>query len=150
MAQTLVKVYLHIVFSTKERKDTIKPDIESELFAYIGGVLRNYNSVLVAANGTSNHVHLLVSLTKNTSISNLLREIKKSSSYWIKAKGTEYATFQWQAGYGAFSIGQSQMDDVKNYIANQKEHHASMSFETEYRSILQKYQVDFDEKYFLD
>ena len=125
-------------------------EVESELFAYIGGVLRKHQSVLLAANGTSNHVHLLISLSKNIALSDLLRELKKASSYWIKTKEPKFKSFQWQAGFGAFSIGQSQVEAVKKYVANQKEHHKTELFEDEYRRFLEKYEIDFDEKYFLD
>ena len=150
MAQTLVKIYVHIVFSTKSRGELILSEIERELFAYIGGVVRKHQSVLLAANGTSNHIHLLISLSKNIALSDLLRELKKASSYWIKTKDAKFKSFQWQAGFGAFSIGQSQVETVKQYIAKQKEHHKTELFEDEYRKFLQKYEIDFDEKYFLD
>ena len=150
MAQTLTKVYIHVVFSTKNRDDLIAPEFEKELFAYIGGVLRKHNSVLIAANGTENHGHLLISQSKNISLSDLLRELKKASSLWIKTKNSVFKNFQWQAGFGAFSIGQSQIETVMNYIAGQKEHHRTELFEDEYRKFLQKYEVDFDEQYFLD
>ena len=150
MAQTLVKIYVHIVFSTKNREDLILPQIENELFAYIGGILRKHNSVLIAANGTANHIHLLVSQSKNISLSDLLRELKKSSSLWIKTKDEKFKNFQWQAGFGAFSIGQSQVETVKSYIVKQKEHHRTEVFENEYRKFLQKYNIDFDDRYFLD
>lgn len=150
MAQTLVKIYLHVVFSTKNRENLLLPEIESELFAYIGGILRKHNSILLAANGTANHIHLLISQSKNIALSDLVRELKKSSSLWIKTKNTKFKDFQWQAGFGAFSVGQSQIETVKNYIEKQKEHHQTELFETEYRKFLEKYEIDFDEKYFLD
>lgn len=132
MAQTLVKIYIHVVFSTKGRNDQILAEIEKELFAYIGGVLGKHQSVLIAANGTTNHIHLLISLSKNVSVSDLLRELKKASSYWIKTKDAKFKEFQWQAGFGAFSIGQSQVGAVKKYIADQKEHHKTEQFEDGY------------------
>ena len=150
MSQTLVKIYVHIVFTTKNRKELILSEIERELFAYVGGILRKHQSVLLAANGTTNHIHLLISLSKNIALSDLLRELKKASSSWIKTKDPRFNSFQWQAGFGAFSIGQSQVDMVKQYIARQKEHHSTEGFEDEYRKFLRKYEVDFDEKYFLD
>ena len=150
MAQTLVKIYVHIVFSTKSRGELIFSEIERELFAYIGGVVRKHQSVQLAANGTSNHIHLLISLSKNIALSDLLRELKKASSYWIKTKDAKFKSFQWQAGFGAFSIGQSQVETVKQYIAKQKEHHKTELFEDEYRKFVQRYEIDFDEKYFLD
>lgn len=150
MAQTLVKIYVHVVFSTKNRNDLISAEIEKELFAYIGGILRKHQTVLLAANGTANHVHLLISLSKNIALSDLLRELKKASSFWVKTKDAEFKNFQWQSGFGAFSIGQSQIETVKNYIAKQKDHHKIELFENEYRKFLQKYEIDFDENYFLD
>ena len=150
MAQTLVKIYVHVVFSTRNRADLILPEFEKELFAYIGGILRKHDSVLLVAGGTMNHVHLLISQSKNIGLSDLLREVKKASSLWIKTKDASLSSFQWQAGFGAFSIGQSQIETVKRYIAKQKEHHRAKPFETEYRKFLQKYEIDFDERYFLD
>ena len=126
------------------------PEIEKELFAYIGGILRKHGSTLLAANGTTNHIHLLTSQSKNICLSDLLRELKKASSLWIKTKNAVYADFRWQAGLGGFSIAQSQIETVKNYIAKQKQHHKTEAFENEYRKFLQRYEIDFDEKYFLD
>lgn len=150
MAQTLVSLYVHIVFSTKNRADLITPEIETELFAYIGGVLRKRETVLVAANGTANHVHLLVSMSKKIALSDLVRELKKASSFWIKQKGDEFKDFHWQDGFGTFSVGQTQIEDVKKYIARQKEKHKTQNFENEFLGFLQKYQMPFDEKYLWD
>lgn len=147
MAQTLVSLLVHVIFSTKHRADLITPEIESELFAYIGGVLNNNKSKLIAANGTTNHVHLLVSLSKTISLSELVGDLKRDSSAWIKTKGQEFADFHWQDGYGAFSIGQSQMTTVKNYIEQQKIKHQKINFEDELRKFLRKYEIDFDENY---
>jgi REP element-mobilizing transposase RayT len=150
MAQTLVNLYVHIIFSTKNRKNLIFPEIEEELFSYIGGIAHNNRSKLIAANGTANHVHLLVSMSKNIELSELVGDIKRDSSKWIKSKGIAYRTFQWQDGYGAFSVGYTQLDDVKKYIANQKRHHADISFEDEFRYFLNKYDVEYDERYVWD
>lgn len=150
MAQTLVKLYVHIIFSTKNRTDLIQPEIEEELFAYIGGIANNNKSKLLAANGTKNHTHLLVSMSKNIELSKLVGDIKRDSSKWIKTKGKAYQLFQWQDGYGAFSVGYTQIEDVKKYIAKQKEHHAEVSFEDELRYFLNKYDVEYDERYVWD
>ena len=150
MAQTLVKLYVHVIFSTKNRIDLIKPEIEEELFAYIGGILNNNQSKLLAANGTENHIHLLVSMSKNIELSKLVGDIKRDSSKWIKTKGKDFRLFQWQDGYGAFSVGYTQLEDVKKYIANQKAHHAKISFEDEFRYFLNKYDMDCDERYIFD
>ncbi|MCD9185616.1 MAG: IS200/IS605 family transposase [Pyrinomonadaceae bacterium] len=150
MAQTLVEIIIHVVFSTKNRENLIAPEIEKELFAYIGGILRKHESVLLAANGTENHVHLLILQSKKIALSDLIREVKRASSLWIKQKDSVFDGFQWQSGFGAFSVSKLQIEIVKKYIANQKEHHKTESFDDEYRKFLQRYEMDFDEKYFLD
>ena len=150
MAQALVQLYLHIIFSTKNRADLILPEIEEELFDYIGGISNNNESKLLAANGTKNHVHLLVSMSKNIELSKLVGDIKRDSSKWIKTKGEQYKHFRWQDGYGAFSVGYTQIADVKKYIADQKLHHKEISFEDELRYFLNKYDVEYDEQYVWD
>ena len=123
MAQTHVSLIVHIVFSTKNRVNLITPEIEPELFAYIGGIIRNYESVLIAANGTANHIHLLISLGKRILLPDLIGHIKRNSTKWLKTKDGMLTKFSWQDGYSAFSVGHSQVETVKAYIANQKEHH---------------------------
>ncbi len=125
----------------------IPPEIEPELFAYIGGVSRNFDSPCLAAGGTSNHVHLLISQSKTIAISRLMEEIKKSSSKWIKTKGAKLQSFGWQDGYGAFTIGESQSEALMSYIAGQKERHKKLSFEQEFVALLKKYRVPYDERY---
>jgi REP element-mobilizing transposase RayT len=124
---------VHLVFSTKNRASLITPEIEPNLFGYMHGIVENNKSKLILVNGTSNHIHLLVSLGKTLSISELIGDIKRDSSKWIKSKGKEFQDFHWQEGYGAFSVGQTQVKEVMNYIAKQKEHHARKSFENEFR-----------------
>ena len=150
MAQTLTSLLVHLVFSTKNRADLITLEIESRLFAYIGGVIKNEKSLLLASGGTMNHVHLLLSLSKNTALSALVKEIKQSSSKWIKTQGQEFADFQWQEGYGAFTIGQSQVETLRGYLAKQKAHHQRQSFEDELREVLTRYEVAYDERYLWD
>jgi putative transposase len=150
MAQTLTSLLVHLVFSTKNRANLITAEIEPRLFAYIGGVIKNEKSLLLASGGTMNHVHLLVSLSKNVALSALLKEIKQSSSKWIKTQGAEFADFHWQEGYGAFTIGQSQAETLREYFAKQKAHHQKQSFEDELREVLMRYEVDYDERYLWD
>jgi REP element-mobilizing transposase RayT len=150
MAQTLVSLLIHIVFSTKHRQDFITPDIEPHLYAYLGGIAKQYQSRLLSAGGTANHVHLLVSQSKNMALSDLLEELKKSSSKWIKTQGTEFRRFHWQDGYGAFSIGASQIPAVKAYLARQKQHHQKKSFQEEFLELLEKYGIEYNEKYLWD
>lgn len=147
MAQTLVCLRVHVVFSTKDRRPMITPEVEPELYAYMGGTANNFNSPLLAAGGTSNHVHLLISLSKTIALSRLMEEVKKSFSKWIKTKSPELQTFGWQDGYGAFTIGQSQVEALQNYIAGQKERHKKLSFEQELVALLKRYNVQYDERY---
>lgn len=150
MPQSLFKILVHVVFSTKNRVDLIAPEIESDLFGYIHGIIENNDSKLIIANGTANHVHLLLSLGKKTDIPVLVGDIKRSSSSWIKKQNLSYNNFYWQKGYGAFSIGQSQVGTITNYIKNQKVHHQKHDYESEFRAWLAKYEIDFDERYVWD
>lgn len=147
MAQTLTSLYVHVIFSTKNRTNLILPEIEKELFAYIGGILNNNESKLLSANGTQNHIHLLISISKNIGLSKVIGDIKRDSSKWLKTKHRDLQSFKWQDGYGAFSVGYTQIEDVKKYIANQKIHHSEIGFEDELRYFLRKYNVEYDEQY---
>jgi putative transposase len=138
MAQTLVSLLVHVVFSTKYRADLITPEIEPDLYAWLGGIARKRESRLLAAGGTANHVHLLLSPSKNIALSPLIAELKKGSSVWIKTQGREFADFHWQDGYGGFSVGQSQIPALRSYFARQKEHHRQKSFQEEVIEFLKK------------
>ena len=116
----------------------------------ITGPVRGLGGFPEGVNGVEDHVHLLVSMSKNVELSELVGDIKRDSSKWIKTKGNSFIKFQWQDGYGAFSVGYTQIDDVKKYIANQKAHHAKISFEDEFRYFLEKYDVEYDERYVWD
>lgn len=150
MPQSLAAILVHLVFSTKNREPLIKPEIESELFPYMATTCQSENSPALIINGTMDHVHLLVLLGRKTSIADLVEEVKSSSSGWIKSKGADYRHFYWQAGYGAFSIGQSGVNALKAYIANQKEHHRNKTFQAEFRALLQRYKCEYDERFVWD
>lgn len=150
MAQTLFSSYFHIVYSTKNRFAFIEPEIEDELYAYIGGVVRNFVGKLLKAGGTSNHIHILVSMNKNRLIPDLIGAAKRDSSKWIKTQSNMLSKFGWQDGYSAFSLGHTQIPAVEKYIANQKEHHNKTLFEDEMRDYYHKYKIDYDEKYVWD
>jgi REP element-mobilizing transposase RayT len=150
MGQTLIKNYIHIVFSTKHRKPLITEDIEEELFAYIVGVCNNLECYSVRVGGYLNHIHILCHLSKKIALTKLVETVKANSSKWIKTKGSEFQTFYWQNGFGAFSVGYKQVEPVLKYIANQKEHHQKTKFKDEYRNILQKNEVEFNEQYVWD
>ena len=147
MPQSLVKILVHIVFSTKNRTDLILPESEDALYRYISGIVSGKNARLIIANGTTNHSHFLVSLGKND-IAVLIANMKRGSSLWAKTNGIP--DLYWQRGYGAFSIGQSQVPDVTKYIANQKLHHKKMSYKDEFRELCRKYDVEFDEQFCWD
>ena len=150
MSQSLSKILIHVIFSTKLRRSFIHLEIRDELYAYITQISRAHGSQIHAIGGVEDHIHLLLSLPRTVSISQLVEEIKKGSSKWIKTKGKTYQDFSWQSGYGAFSIGQSKLNVVRQYIQNQIEHHKKVSFQDEYRAFLRKYEVGFDEKYVWD
>lgn len=150
MPQSLSSILVHLVFSTKNREPYITPEIEAELHAYLAAVFRECRSPALAVNGTTNHVHALFSLSRTVTLAEVVEEVKKRSSKWAKTKGVTQRSFQWQTGYGAFSIGRSNVDAVKKYIAGQKEHHRRKTFEEEYRSFLRKYDVEYDERYVWD
>jgi putative transposase len=147
MPQSLVKILVHVVFSTKNRADLITPNVEHRLFSYIHGIIENNKSKLIIAGGTMNHIHLLISLARTMDISKLVGDIKRDSSLWMKQHQNG---FYWQEGYGAFSIGQSQVPRVMKYIENQKQHHAKQDFKDEFRGLLKKYRVEYDERYVWD
>lgn len=150
MPQSLTRMLVHIIFSTKNRVDIIAPEIETGLFGYIHGIVENNKSKLIAANGTANHVHLLVSLGRTVSISELVGDVKRDSSKWIKEQSAKFSQFYWQEGYGAFSVGQTEDEAVIAYIENQKAHHRAKDYKTEFRGFLKKYNVEYDERYVWD
>jgi putative transposase len=147
MASTLTKVLLHITFSTKHREAMIPEAIEPDLYAYIGGICRRMESPLLAMGGTSDHVHMMVSLGKTVRLSDLMLEVKRDSSNWIKEKDPGLGAFGWQDGYFAFSIGESAVEAHRAYIGKQKEHHRTVDYKDEVRLFLRKYGVAWDERY---
>lgn len=150
MAQSLAQVLIHIIFSTKERYPFITMSVEPELYAYIGDTVKRTGGIPIKINGTADHIHILSSLPKTISIAKYIEEIKRNSSRWIKTKGTSYEKFAWQNGYGAFSVSYSQKDSVVAYIINQKEHHQKLTFKEEFIAFLNKYHIEYDERYLWD
>ncbi len=147
MGQSLVKNYIHIVFSTKHRQTFIHPPVEDELYSYLGGVCRKLECPPIKIGGYTDHVHILCMLSKKIALMKLVEEIKSHSSKWIKTKGEDYSYFYWQDGYGAFSVNPKQVGSVVQYIENQHIHHKDESFQDEYRGFLKRYKVDYDERY---
>ncbi len=147
MAQTLTRLLVHTVFSTKDRRNLITAAVEPELHAYLGGICRNRESPALAIGGTENHVHLLISLSKNIALSDLMMILKRDSSKWIKKNRGAFRDFHWQDGYGAFSIGESQVRAVTDYIHGQTERHATLTFEDELVALAERYGSVFDPRY---
>jgi putative transposase len=150
MPQSLSVVLVHLIFSTKEREPFIRPEIEPELHAMLGGIGRDIQCTVLAVGGTADHVHLLCLLSRTVAIASLVEELKTRSSKWVKTKGNLFAKFHWQRGYGVFSVGRSQEEQVKRYIAGQKAHHRKVTFQDEVRAFLKKYGVEYDERYVWD
>lgn len=153
MPQSLNKVILHMVFSTKDRIPLIDAEIRPRLHAYIATVLRDIEppqSQAYRIGGVADHVHIACSLPRTVTISKLFETVKKDSSIWIKKQDPKYEKFYWQSGYGNFSVGPSQLDQLIRYIDNQEEHHKTVTFQDEFRTLLQKYNIEYDEKYVWD
>lgn len=147
MSQSYVQFYAHIVFHTKNNKQLISPEIEVELYSYLGGILKNYKSNPIQIGGTFDHIHILCTLPKTMAPADLVEEIKKSSSKWIKTKGVQYHNFYWQDGYGGFSVSNSCVEAVKKYILTQKEHHRKFSVIDEYKKLLDEYGIRYEDRY---
>jgi REP element-mobilizing transposase RayT len=151
MSQSLSKIIVHLVFSTKERRPFLqdKP-LREELHGYLGGILTNLDCQPVGIGGVEDHVHLLFALSRTEALAGVVKELKRSSSIWIKKKSPELRDFAWQGGYGAFSLGMSQIDAACAYVAKQEERHRKVSFQAELRSLLKRYKIEFDERYVWD
>ena len=147
MANTFSQIYIQTVFAVSGRESLIKPTFKEELYKYIAGVVRNQKQKLIAINGVSDHVHILIGLRPAMALADLVENIKTDSSKFINRNKWVHGRFNWQEGYGAFSYGHSQLDRVIRYIQNQERHHHRQSFRNEYMSLLRKFDIGFDEKY---
>ncbi|MDQ1163607.1 putative transposase [Chryseobacterium sp. SORGH_AS 447] len=150
MPKSLNKIYIHIVFSTKNREPLISDDIKEELFNYLGGVCKNLECNPIQVGGYKDHVHILCLLSKKITLIKLLEELKSSSSQWMKTKDAKFSSFYWQSGYGAFSVNPTEIEIVTAYIKKQEEHHKIKNFQDEYRAFLKKYNVEYNEEYVWD
>jgi putative transposase len=151
MPQSLSKILVHTVFSTKDRQPFLhNPELREELYRMIGGTLEKLHCQSIIIGGVEDHVHLLSTLARTCEPAEMVKEVKRVSSIWIKTKSSELNQFAWQSGYGIFSIGQSQIPQTRDYIASQEEHHRKHSFQDEFRSLLDRYEIDFDERYVWD
>ena len=151
MPQSLAQLFVHVVFSTKHRQPFLaNPALRAEMHSYLGGACRNLESPSIIVGGVADHVHVLCRFAKSWSVSDFVRELKRESSKWLKEKSAALTQFYWQNGYGAFSVSPRELETMKTYILNQEAHHASESFQDEFRGILAEYRVDYDERYVWD
>jgi REP element-mobilizing transposase RayT len=150
MASTLTNLLYHLVFSTKHRHPTITKAIRDDLYAYIGGIVRGEGGVLLEIGGMPDHVHLVVRFKAEPSVATMLKIIKSKSSKWLNAKPKRPGRFEWQRGYGAFTVSASQLDKVRAYVRNQERHHRRQTFQDEFRELLRRHGIEFDERYIWD
>jgi putative transposase len=151
VAQSLAKILVHTVFSTKERRPFLREDeFRRELHCYLGGILNHLGCQSLIVGGVADHVHLLASLARTCEPAQMVKELKRASTLWIKQQDKTLWDFSWQSGYGMFSIGFSQIDQVKRYIAEQPRHHNNHSFQEEFRLLLRRYQMAYEERYVWD
>lgn len=147
MSSTFSQIYIQIVFAVKGRESLIHSSWEEELYKYISGIIKNKEQKLIAINGMPDHIHILIGMKTTCSLSDLVREIKKSTNEFIKEKKFVKGKFNWQEGYGAFSYSHSDLDNVINYIKNQKAHHLKKSFKDEYIELLHKFEIEYKSEY---
>jgi putative transposase len=151
MAQSLGTILVHLVFSTKNRRPFLQDkSLRQEIHLYLGGILANLDCQPIIVGGTADHVHLLCVLSCTNSVAEIVKEVKRGSSLWVKTKSSDLQDFARQSGHGIFSVGFSQIDSVRNYIIRQEEHHRKISFQDEFRTLLKRYEVEFDERYVWD
>jgi putative transposase len=151
MPQALSATYLHVIFSTKERRPFLRdPVLRNRLHEYLGGVSKQLDCHPVRIGGVEDHVHLLCRLSRTISMAEWIKELKRVSSLWIKQADSAFRDFAWQGGYAAFSVSVSNLQRVERYIANQESHHRRMSFQDELRLLLEKHKIEWDERYLWD
>ena len=150
MPQSLARLHIHLVFSTKSRAPLLREEVRESLHEYMAVVLRNLDCHALLINSVEDHVHVLLDLARTLSVSKAVEGLKVATSRWIKAKGDAYAAFAWQSGYAAFAVSVSNIDAVRGYIARQREHHHQLSFQDECRALFRRHGVPFDERYVWD
>jgi len=150
MPQSLAKNLVHLVYSVKHRRACLADDLQPKLWAYKSGILKQWESPALAIGGVADHIHILFSLSKNHALKKVVEEVKKGSSIWLKQQSKLLTDFHWQNGYGAFSVSESNAAAVKSYIVGQADHHRTMSFQDEFRELLKRNGIAFDEQYVWD
>jgi REP element-mobilizing transposase RayT len=147
MSDSYTNLLYHIIFSTKDRRPLITDAYQPRLYEYIGGTIRGLGGISLELNGTDDHVHLLTKLRPDTALSDVLRDLKANASGWMHDVFPELKDFSWQRGYGAFTVSQSSVEEVRRYIARQKEHHQTLSFREEFIQFLKANEIEYDERY---
>jgi REP element-mobilizing transposase RayT len=150
MPQSLSQLYVHLVFTTKHREPLLLPPVRDQMHAYLGTVLKNRDSPALEVGCTRDHVHALFRLSKSISLAKIVEEIKTSSSKCVKTQGRAWANFHWQSGYGGFSVSAADVKEATEYIAQQAEHHRVVTFQEEYRKLLESHGIEYDERYVWD
>jgi putative transposase len=150
MPQSLARLHIHLIFSTKSRIPLIADAIRADLHAYMAKVLQEIGCTPILINSVEDHVHILFDLSRTLSVSHAVEEVKKSTSKWMKTQGAAFTNFAWQAGYGAFAVSESKVETVRAYIANQREHHRKVTFQEEYREFLERHRISYDDRYVWD
>jgi REP element-mobilizing transposase RayT len=150
MPQSLANLYVHLVFSTKHREPLLLSPLRGRVHAYMATVLKNQASPSIRVGGTRDHVHALFRLSKNLSLAAIVEEVKTSSSKWVKTQSPALANFHWQNGYGGFSVALAELDEVTAYITQQELHHQVVPFQEEYRKLLERHGIEYDERYVWD
>jgi putative transposase len=150
MPQSLARLHVHLVFSTKQRVPFLSDTVRDSLHRYMAVVLQDLGCPATLINSVEDHVHVLFELSRTVAVSAVVEDVKRSSSKWIKTQGAEFADFAWQAGYGAFAVSESNVMSVREYIVGQREHHRKRTFQDEYRAFLERHGIAFDERYVWD
>ena len=147
MANTYTQIHIHLIFAVKYRATQIDKAWKNELYKYLTGILTNKNHKMLNINGMPDHIHILFGMRPNEALSDIVRDLKKDSTDWIKKKGFIKGKFQWQEGFGAFAYGRTELDKIHRYIDNQEEHHGTTSFREEYLHFLKAFEISYDERY---
>jgi putative transposase len=150
MPQSLSNILIHLIFSTKDRHPWLEPGIREKAHAFLAGAVRQCDCEAYRVGGVADHVHLALRLSRTISVAELVKEVKTASSKWMKTQDASLHTFAWQQGYGVFSVSMSQKEALLHYIDTQEEHHHTRTFQDEYRGLLKKYGIEYDERYVWD
>ena len=150
MSQSLAKIIVHLIYSTKHREAVIEPEVRPGLYAYQAGIFSDMGSPAIEIGGTADHVHALFELSKAEELCKVIEVVKKESSKWMKTQGPEFGNFYWQGGYGAFSVSPAHAQKARAYILDQEAHHREVTFQEEFRKFLNDYHVEYDERYVWD